>query len=264
MTRYFDDFGGHHAVTVLECPEAVVTNVSHNAKNNVQVASFDTRAKLLNKAQRAQFDKIKSPYKKHVTEFCVSEIEKFQVGKVVTVNNFVAGQYIDVKGKTVGKGFAGVMKRHGFAGLEASHGVSISHRSHGSTGQCQDPGRVFKGKKMAGHMGNVSISMQNLEVLKVDGENNLLYVVGSVPGKKGVLLRVADAIKKEIPDTASFPAFFKADQAEVVEEENSEAVEVTQVQQVVDSKEEVKAVPEVVEDTKDVVSEAGESGEDKK
>ena len=147
MTRIFDEFGDNHPVTVLECPEAVILNSGHNAKSNVKIASFESRKKSINLPQIKEFDKLKTVYRKHVAEFKVDDISEFKKGRVITIDHFVEGQFVDVRGTTIGKGFAGAMKRHGFAGLEATHGVSISHRSHGSTGQCQDPGRVFKGKK---------------------------------------------------------------------------------------------------------------------
>ncbi len=214
MTRAFDEFGNHHPLTVVECPEAVVTNVGQNTKNNVKLASFETKKKSLNKAQTALYEKLKTPYRKHSIEFTVEDASQFKAGQIVTLNHFVEGQLVDVRGRTSGKGFAGGMKRHGFGGLEATHGVSISHRSHGSTGQCQDPGRVFKGKKMAGHMGDTNVTVQNLEIYKIDSENSLIYIRGAIPGKKGVVVRLTDAVKTALPLDAPYPAFFKGDKAE--------------------------------------------------
>ena len=221
MTRIFDKLGNHHPVTVVECPEAVVLSAGKNAPSNVSVASFDVKDKAIKKPQLGEFKKVSSSAKRYITEYKVSKIEEFKEGSIITVKNFVEGQFVDVRGRTVGKGFAGAMKRHGFAGLEATHGVSISHRSHGSTGQCQDPGRVFKGKKMAGHMGATNVSVQNLEVLKVDEDSSLLYIRGAVPGKRGAILRITDSIKKSVPSNVSFPAYFK-ESAKKVEEVTSE------------------------------------------
>jgi large subunit ribosomal protein L3 len=145
---------------------------------------------------RGVFAKAKTEPKKKVAEFRVSEDALLKVGDKLSVNHYVAGQKVDVVGVSQGKGFAGAMKRHNFGGLRASHGVSISHRSHGSTGQNQDPGRVFKGKKMAGHMGATKVTIQNLKVVQVDTENNLLIIKGSVPGKKNSTIIIKDSIKK--------------------------------------------------------------------
>jgi len=230
MTRLFDEFGDHHPVTVLECPEAVVVKAGHNAKKNVQLASFETSKKSINQPQIKEFDKLKTPYRRHSVEFTVADTAEFTKGRVISVGHFVEGQYVDVRGQTIGKGFAGGMKRHGFGGLEATHGVSISHRSHGSTGQCQDPGRVFKGKKMAGHMGATNVTIQNLEVLKIDSENSLIFIRGAVPGKKGTLITITDAVKKAAAENLPLPAGFKdvldaANKEAAKSEENAEATE---------------------------------------
>jgi large subunit ribosomal protein L3 len=209
MTRIFDEFGDHHPVTILECPEAVILNSDHNAKNNVKLASFATKKKSINVPQIKEFDKLKTTYRKHVVEFKVDDVAEFKKGRVITIDHFVEGQFVDVRGKTIGKGFAGGMKRHGFGGLEATHGVSISHRSHGSTGQCQDPGRVFKGKKMAGHMGNSNVTIQSLRVLKIDSSKELIFIKGAVPGKKGAILTITDATKKTSAKILPYPAAFK-------------------------------------------------------
>jgi large subunit ribosomal protein L3 len=225
MTRIFDQSGDHHPVTIVKCPEALIVKSAHNSDNNVQIASFDTRKKSLNKAQIKEFEKLKSTYKAVRKEFKTDKIDEFKAGSVVNINHFSEGQFIDVQGKTIGKGFAGGMKRHGFGGLEATHGVSISHRSHGSTGQCQDPGKVFKGKKMAGHLGHNTVTIQNLKILKIDQENELIFIKGSVPGKKGTLLTIRDAVKKSLPSTALFPASFKVaeDKKKVGNSDNSKA-----------------------------------------
>lgn len=214
MTRIFDETGTHQPVTVLECPESIVLNTEHNVKNRVKLASFNIKEKSINKPQISEFKKLKSPCKKHIIEFEVGDSSKYKVGSIITVDHFLEGQYVDVRGRNIGKGFAGGMKRHGFGGLEATHGISVSHRSHGSTGQCQDPGKVFKGKKMAGHMGNVNVTIQNLEVIRVDSENSLIFVRGAVPGKRGTLIRITDAVKMSLPANAPMPAFFKESKVE--------------------------------------------------
>jgi large subunit ribosomal protein L3 len=139
-------------------------------------------------------------------------------GTKLSVNHFVVGQFVDVSGTSIGKGFAGAMKRHNFSGLRASHGVSVSHRSHGSTGQCQDPGRVFKGKKMAGHMGARKRTAQNLQVMGVDPDRGLLLIKGGVPGSKGGWVQIADAVKKALPTEAPYPAGTIATATQIVGE----------------------------------------------
>jgi large subunit ribosomal protein L3 len=138
-------------------------------------------------------------------EFRVSQNNLIDIGKEINASHYVEGQYVDVSGLSIGKGFAGAMKRHNFSGLRASHGVSISHRSHGSTGQCQDPGRVFKGKKMAGHMGDCNVTIQNLRVVKTDPEKGIILIKGAVPGAKGGWVTLKDSIKKKLPDNIPFP-----------------------------------------------------------
>ena len=209
MTRYFDETGDHHPVTILECPEAIVTKLDAK-NNNVQLASFDKSKKNINKPQAKEYEKLKSKYKSVRKEFKTDKIENFNIGSIITLNHFSEGQYVDIQGKTIGKGFAGGMKRHGFGGLEATHGVSISHRSHGSTGQCQDPGKVFKGKKMAGHMGDVRVTTQNLTVFSTDVERGLILIRGAVPGSKGGYVLVQDAVKIAAQEGLPFPGSFRA------------------------------------------------------
>jgi large subunit ribosomal protein L3 len=139
-------------------------------------------------------------------EFRVADDALLDIGTRISVEHFVSGQFVDVTGTSIGKGFAGAMKRHHFKGLRATHGVSISHRSHGSTGQCQDPGKVFKGKKMAGHMGAERVTTQNLRVVNTDGDEGLILIEGAVPGSKGGYVLVRDAIKKALPDDAPYPS----------------------------------------------------------
>jgi large subunit ribosomal protein L3 len=169
-------------------------------------------AKVKNTSQpmRGHFAVAKVEPKRKVVEFRVSPDNMLDVGAELSAEHYVAGQKVDVSGTSIGKGFAGVMKRHNFGGGRASHGNSVSHRSHGSTGQCQDPGKVFKGKKMAGHMGNVSVTTQNLEIIRTDADRGLLLVRGAVPGSKGSWITVKDAIKKALPENAPMPAGLKS------------------------------------------------------
>ncbi len=202
MTRVFDDEGRHVPVTVLQVENCQVTGQRTDEKHGytaVQLGAFNRKVKRTNKALKGQFAQAKVEPKQHMAEFRVSADNMLDIGAEVKTDVFEAGQWVDVAGTTVGKGFAGPMKRHNFGGLRASHGVSISHRAHGSTGQCQDPGRVFKGKKMAGQMGNVRRTQQNLKVVRVDAEQGLVLVRGSVPGSKGSVVYVRDAVKKSQP-----------------------------------------------------------------
>ena len=198
MSRFYDTSGLNHPVTILQvdnCQVVEVKTLKKNGYNSVRLSSGTAKKSnkplkgFLKKNKLSSFDKSK--------EFIVSDTEQYKVGNKVLVNNFVEGQFVDVSANSIGKGFAGGMKRHNFSGNRATHGVSISHRSHGSTGQCQDPGKVFKGKKMAGRLGNKKITIQNLKVLKVDPDNNILLVKGAVPGHKGSMISVFDSVKKK-------------------------------------------------------------------
>ena len=189
-SSYFQNDGTNTHVTILKVDECIVSKIKtteNDGYNAVQLASIETGRDIshVNKPQRKLFSSIKIKPKKILKEFRVDDKNFLEIGASLNVSHFKKDQYIDVTGISIGKGFAGVMKRHNFGGLRASHGVSISHRSHGSTGQNQDPGRVFKGKKMAGHMGAVKVTTQSLEVVRVDEENNLLLVKGAVPGATG-------------------------------------------------------------------------------
>jgi large subunit ribosomal protein L3 len=159
---------------------------------------------------RGHFAAAKVEPKRKIAEFRVSAENLIEVGEEITANHYFAGQFVDIAGTSIGKGFAGAMKRHNFGGLRASHGVSISHRSHGSTGQCQDPGKVFKGKKMAGHLGAVRVTTQNLQVVKTDADRGLIMVKGSVPGSKGGWVTIKDAVKKPLPDGVILPAALRS------------------------------------------------------
>lgn len=208
MTRVFDDFGQHIAVTVLQLDTLQVVAQKTKEKDGyaaLQLGCGTAKVKRTSKAMRGHFAKAKVEPKRKVMEFRVSSDALIPVGQEIRANHFVTGQYVDACGISIGKGFAGAMKRHNFRGLEASHGVSISHRSHGSTGQCQDPGKVFKGKKMAGHLGAERVTTQNLEVVSIDLERNLVLVKGAVPGATNGYVRLTDALKRALPAEAPFP-----------------------------------------------------------
>ena len=197
-SSFFSDNGNSTHVTVLKVEDCIVTKIKTDDKDGykaVQISSIDTKKKI-NKPQRKDFSTIKINPKKVVKEFRVDESNILEIGTLLSVNHFKKDQFVDASSISIGKGFAGVMKRHNFGGLRASHGVSISHRSHGSTGQNQDPGRVFKGKKMAGRMGNKKVTKQNLKVVHIDEDNKLIILKGSVPGKKNSIVFLKDAIKK--------------------------------------------------------------------
>ena len=200
-SSYYHEDGKNTHVTVLKVDECIVASVKTSDKNGynaVQLTSVETNKDIshINKPQRKMFSSINIKPKKIVKEFRVDNDNILEVGTKLDVNHFKIDQFVDASSISIGKGFAGVMKRHNFGGLRASQGVSISHRSHGSTGQNQDPGRVFKGKKMAGRMGDKKVTKQNLKVIYVDSENNLLMVKGSVPGKKNSIVYLKDSVKK--------------------------------------------------------------------
>ena len=198
MTRLFQEDGRHVPVTVLaleDCQVVSVRTADRDGYVAVQLGAGAAKQKNVAKPQREHFAKANVPLKRKVAEFRVAEDAVVEVGSTIAASHFVAGQLVDITGHTQGKGFAGAMKRWGFGGMRASHGVSISHRAHGSTGQRQDPGRVFKNKKMAGHMGDRQRTQQNLEVVRVDVERQLLLVKGAVPGSKGSDLVVCPAVK---------------------------------------------------------------------
>ncbi len=200
-SSFYHEDGKNTHVTILKVDECIVASVKTTDKdgyNAVQLTSIETDKDIshINKPQRKIFSSINIKPKKIIKEFRVDNNNILEVGTKLDVNHFKVDQFVDASSISIGKGFAGVMKRHNFGGLRASHGVSISHRSHGSTGQNQDPGRVFKGKKMAGRMGNKKVTKQNLKVIDVDIENNLLMVKGSVPGKKNSIVYLKDSVKK--------------------------------------------------------------------
>ena len=212
MTRLFQDDGRHVPVTVLaleSCQVVAQRTMDRDGYTAVQLGAGAAKVKNVTKPERGHFAKASVEPKRKVAEFRVSEDALVDVGAEIAADHFLVGQYVDIAGNTVGKGFAGAMKRWNFGGLRATHGVSVSHRSHGSTGNRQDPGKVFKNKKMAGHMGDRRITQQNLEVVQTDVERGLIFVRGSVPGHKGAWLLVKDSVKRAAPDGLPFPASIK-------------------------------------------------------
>ena len=212
MTRVFTEDGRHVPVTVLTVSDCQVVAVRTEEKDGytaVQLGAGRAKAKNTTKPMRGHFAAANVEPKRHVVEFRVSPDALIEVGAELSADHFVPGQLVDVTGTSIGKGFAGVMKRYNFRGLRATHGVSISHRSHGSTGNRQDPGRVFKGKKMAGHMGARRVTGQNLEIVSVDAENGRIFVKGAVPGSRQGWVLVRDAVKRPAPDGLPFPAALK-------------------------------------------------------
>lgn len=202
MSQIYKDNGEAVPVTIIRVEENVVLSTrtkERDGYNAVQLAAFAQKPQRLNKSIRGLFEKASVEAKSKIKEFLVAEKHLLEIGCKLGADHFKPGQYVDITGTSIGKGYAGVMKRHNFRGLEASHGVSISHRSAGSTGQRQDPGRVFKGKKMAGRMGGDKVTTQNIQVVDIDLDLNLLVVKGAVPGNKNGYLYIRDAIKKALP-----------------------------------------------------------------
>lgn len=225
MTRVYNDAGEHIPVTVLRLENCQVVAQRTEEKNGytaVQVGVGKAKAKNTNKSVRGQFAVAKVEPKSKVVEFRVSSDNLIEVGSEIIASHFVDGQLVDVTGTSIGKGFAGAMKRHNFGGMRATHGVSVSHRAHGSTGQCQDPGKVFKGKRMAGHMGSTRVTTQNLEIVSTDVDRGLLLIKGAVPGSKGTWVTVRDAIKAALPKDAPVPAGIRAGVAPEVAIEGAE------------------------------------------
>ena len=224
MTRVYTPNREHNSVTVLKLPPSIV--IGHRKTEvdgyNALILGFEkVNPKYLKKPQKEFFSKIKQEPLKKVKEFRISEENFVEKGKSIISSHFVVGQYVDIRSDSIGKGFAGAMKRHNFAGLRASHGVSISHRSHGSTGNSQDPGRVWKGKKMAGQMGNKKVTIQSLEVVSIDEERSLILVKGGVPGSIGGWVEITDAKKKSLPANVPYPAGIK-DNFKNIQKENKD------------------------------------------
>jgi large subunit ribosomal protein L3 len=212
MTRVFGGDGEHIPVTVMQlegCQVVGQRTVEKNGYTALQLGAGAAKAKGLSKADRGQFAKANVEPKEQLAEFRVSDDNLVDVGAELSAAHFLVGQKVDVTGTTVGKGFAGAMKRHNFGGLRATHGVSVSHRSHGSTGQRQDPGKVFKNKRMAGHMGDVQCTTQNVEVVRIDEDRGLIMLKGAIPGPKGGWVEIRDAVRTAAPKDLPKPAAVK-------------------------------------------------------
>ena len=229
MSRIFNDKGEHVPVTVLRLEDVEVLSTRSIKKDGyvaVQLGFNNKKLKNVTKPLKGFFAKAKSEPKEKVLEFRVSEDALLNIGDKISVNHYLPGQKIDVVGISQGKGFAGSMKRHNFGGMQASHGVSISHRAHGSTGNSQDPGRTWKGKKMAGQYGNVRVTTQNLTVVKLLDDDNLILVEGSVPGSKNGIVSITDAVKYNVPKDAPFPAGLRSSEnSNVAKEELAQVSE---------------------------------------
>ena len=226
MTRIFTEDGMQIPVTVLHMDKVQVVSTRTNTKDGytaVQLGAGSAKVKNVSKAQRGHFTIAKVEPKQKMAEFRVSEENLIEIGEEITANHYLEGQYVDIAGTSIGKGFAGAMKRHNFKGLRASHGVSVSHRSHGSTGQCLDSGKVFKGKKMAGHMGDVQVTTQNLKIVKTDLDRGLIMVKGAVPGSKGGWVTIKDATKKPAIAGVPMPASLRSRGDAVVADQSADA-----------------------------------------
>lgn len=221
MTRLLTEKGEHIPITLLKvdnCQVVALRTAEKDGYTAIQLGVGTAKVKRLSQAMRGHYAKAKVEPKKKLIEFRVSEEGLLNIGDHLSVEHFVKGQYVDVTGISIGKGFAGAMKRHNFGGLRASHGVSISHRSHGSTGQRQDPGKVFKGKKMAGHLGAERVTVQNLQVVLTDPERGLIGILGAIPGNPGGYVELRDAVKKKSPKDLPFPAALLKGATQMVEE----------------------------------------------
>jgi len=268
MTRLFLEDGRQVPVTVLQMDNVQVVAQRTGERDGysaVQLGAGGAKAKNTTKPMRGHFAKAEVVPKRKLAEFRVSPENLIEVGEEITANHYFEGQFVDVAGTSIGKGFAGAMKRHHFGGLRASHGVSISHRSHGSTGQCQDPGKVFKGKKMAGQMGAVRVTTQNLQVVKTDAARGLIMVKGAVPGSKGGWVTIKDAAKKPVPDGVVLPAALRSEArkaeeaarkaAEEAAAAEAEAEAQRQAEQAAAEEEALKAAE------KEIKSESGDGGD---
>ncbi len=268
MTRVFTEEGSHVPVTVLKmdgCQVVAVRTEDKDGYNAVQLGTGAARVNNVNKARRGHFAKAKVAPRSKLAEFRVSSDGLLDVGAELSVQHFVAGQYVDVTGTSIGKGFAGVMKRHNFSGLKASHGVSLSHRSQGSTGNSQDPGKVFKGKKMAGHLGDARVTTQNLEVVSTDEARGLILIKGAVPGAKGSWVMVRDALKRAAPEGLPFPAALRGkDEAAAAEETPAEEAptEETAAEEVAEEPAAVAAAQEVGEPVREQSKESKEGSDE--
>ncbi len=240
MTRVFTEDGEHLPATLLQVEQAQVVaqrTVEKDGYTALQLGVGKRKVKNVSKAMRGHYAKAKVEPKMMVKEFRVAEDAMVPVGSDIPATHFIPGQYVDVAGISKGRGFSGGMRRHNFGGLEASHGVSISHRSHGSTGQCQDPGKVFKGKKMAGQYGNASVTVQNLTVISSDAETGVIVVRGAVPGSKGGYVFIRDAVKRAVSPDAPYPTVLK-EEPEAAEEPGAEGENQAGVQAASEDKQE--------------------------
>lgn len=249
MTRLFTEQGNHVPVTVLKVDNCEVVGVRSKEKDGyvaLQLGAGAVKEKKVAKPQRVQFAKANVALKKDIVEFRVSDDCVVPVGSELSVNHFVKGQYVDVTGTSIGKGYAGVMKRWNFHGDNATHGVSLTHRSAGSTGQRQDPGKVFKGHKMPGHLGAVRVTVQNLQVVDLDEDKGLIMVKGAVPGFDGNMVIIKDAVKRAVPKNAPIPAGLKTQAVEKETQPTAEAA-VEEVKQEVEAPVEAATTEEVKE-----------------
>lgn len=259
MSAVFGDDGVHIPVTVLKVDNCQVVDQRTRERDGytaLQLGVGAPKVKNISKQMRGHFAKSQVEPKRKLAEFRVSDDALIDIGAELTTDHFVAGQFVDVVGSSKGKGFAGGMKRYGFSGLRASHGVSVNHRSLGSTGQCQEPGKVFKGKKMAGQMGDTQVTKQNLVVVSTDAERGLILIKGAVPGSKGGYILISDATKKPLPDDIPMPGAVRGCAVETAED--TPAVDQAEEVAIEDQGEDV--VPEVVED--DAGDDASEEKED--
>jgi large subunit ribosomal protein L3 len=228
MTRLFMADGRQVPVTVLQLDNLQVVaqrTADKDGYTAVQLGAGNAKAKNTTAPMRGHFAKAGVAPKRKIAEFRVTPDNLIDIGAEIGADHYLPGQHVDIAGTSIGKGFAGVMKRHNFGGLRASHGVSISHRSHGSTGQCQDPGKVFRGKKMAGHLGAVRVTTQNLEIVRTDADRGLIMVKGAVPGSKGGWVTIKDAVKKPVPSNVPRPAALRAAASEAAVEAPAEGGE---------------------------------------
>jgi len=258
MTRLFMEDGRQVPVTVLQldgCQVVAQRTAERDGYTAVQLGSGNAKAKRVSAPMRGHFATANVAPKRKVAEFRVAPENLIGVGEEITADHYFAGQYVDVSGTSIGKGFAGAMKRHNFGGLRASHGVSISHRSHGSTGQCQEPGRVFKGKKMAGHMGAARVTTQNLQVIKTDADRGLIMIKGAVPGAKGGWVTIKDAVKKPVPENVILPAALKS-----AAEEASRAAEEAAAQAAAEEEAAAKAAAEAQAAAEEAALKEAEAG----
>ena len=265
MTRVFNAAGEHVPVTVLkveDCQVVAVRTGEQNGYDAVQLGVAAAKPSRTSKAMRGHFAKAKVEPKRKLAEFRVSEDAMLDVGTQLSADHFVAGQFVDAIGTSIGKGFAGAMKRHNFSGLRASHGVSVSHRSHGSTGQSQDPGKVFKGKKMAGHLGDHRTTVQSLEVVSTDGIRGLIFVKGAVPGAKGGWLLLKDAVRVPLPENVPHPAGLAGAMTPASDDSAADQTEASDDSEADEGKAAAEETAEAPEITEEKTGDAGEQAKE--